>query len=156
MLVVWWSGSRKSPAMQGSSVLDRLRGGRVQRVTTTEPGASLPPESEELVDLLCARLDERAERIESLLADAKTTIARLEALQAAPVPEPPRRSRPARTEREPPLVEVAPASSKSAPSDPLCASVYSLADSGADAVAIAKQLDEHIGKVQLILALRGG
>jgi hypothetical protein len=113
-----------------------------------------------LVDLLCQRLDDRAARIESLLAEAKATIGRLEAMRAAPAPESPRPAKSARVQREqhePPVVEVvAREPVESATSDPLRASVYSLADSGADAVAIARQLDEHIGKVQLILALRGG
>jgi hypothetical protein len=160
MLFFWWSGSRKSASPQGSSVLNRLRGARVQGAAQPETRFTLPPESEELVDLLCQRLDDRASRIESLLAEANAAIARLEALQATPAPETPRAARPARAMREqhePPVVEVvARGPVESTTSDPLCASVYSLADSGADAVAIAKQLDEHIGKVQLILALRGG
>ena len=39
--------------------------------------------------------------------------------------------------------------------DPLAASVYELADAGVDPIAIARQLNEHVGKVELILALRG-
>jgi len=38
--------------------------------------------------------------------------------------------------------------------DPLTASVYELADRGLQSVAIAQNLDEHVGKVELILALR--
>lgn len=38
--------------------------------------------------------------------------------------------------------------------DPLAKSVYELADKGIDATDIASQLNEHIGKVELILALR--
>lgn len=33
-------------------------------------------------------------------------------------------------------------------------SVYALADAGSSSDEIARQLDEHIGKVELILALR--
>ncbi len=40
--------------------------------------------------------------------------------------------------------------------DPLTRSVYKLADSGHDTVSIARELDEQIGKVELILALRAG
>jgi hypothetical protein len=39
--------------------------------------------------------------------------------------------------------------------DPLTRSVYELADDGHDALGIAQALDEQIGKVELILALRG-
>ncbi len=40
------------------------------------------------------------------------------------------------------------------PLDPLTTQVYELADGGHDPVAIAQTLDEQIGKVELILALR--
>jgi hypothetical protein len=160
MLFFWWSGSRKSASPQGASVLSRLRGARVQNSAQPETRFTLPPESEELVDLLCQRLDDRASRIESLLAEADAAIARLEAMRAAPAPESPRPAKSAcvqREQHEPPVAEVvARGPVEPTTSDPLCTSVYSLADSGADPVAIAKQLDEHIGKVQLILALRGG
>jgi len=38
--------------------------------------------------------------------------------------------------------------------DPLTASVYELADAGHSHIEIARQLDEQVGKVELILALR--
>ena len=38
--------------------------------------------------------------------------------------------------------------------DPLTKSVYELADAGTDPVEIAKKLNEQVGKVELILALR--
>ena len=41
-----------------------------------------------------------------------------------------------------------------APRDPLTATVYEMADAGQTAVDIARALDEHTGKVELILALR--
>ena len=40
------------------------------------------------------------------------------------------------------------------PDDPLARSVYQLADEGMEPTQIAQQLDEHIGKIELILALR--
>lgn len=40
------------------------------------------------------------------------------------------------------------------PTDPLADSVYQLADDGLGPEQIARQLDEHVGKVELILALR--
>ncbi len=40
------------------------------------------------------------------------------------------------------------------PDDPLARSVYKLADDGIEPPDIAQQLGEHIGKVELILALR--
>jgi hypothetical protein len=40
------------------------------------------------------------------------------------------------------------------PVDPVTRCVYELADKGLEPMAIARQLDQHIGKVELILALR--
>ncbi len=48
-----------------------------------------------------------------------------------------------------------PGQQPSQPSDPLARSVYELADQGVEPTDIAQKLDEHIGKVELILALRG-
>lgn len=38
--------------------------------------------------------------------------------------------------------------------DAMAQSIYVLADQGMDPIAIARELDEHVGKVELILALR--
>ncbi len=175
MLVTWWTGSKRakvttvrSEGPSDSFAKRLLRSANAAQSAAEHPGAgagatsTLDDDTARLVDDLCARLDERAARIESLLHDAKATIARLEALQSStPAPSPSRSKRaPKNAAAEPPLVEViAPAQSSvraaQSPADPLCARVYQLADSGADAVEIAKQLSEHTGKVQLILALRG-
>ena len=40
------------------------------------------------------------------------------------------------------------------PADPVSRRSYELADEGRDALDIARSLDEQVGKVQLILALR--
>lgn len=40
------------------------------------------------------------------------------------------------------------------PDDPLSRSVYQLADQGLDPQAISQRLSEHVGKIELILALR--
>lgn len=166
MLITWWTGSKRAKVTtvrasesSGSFAQRLLRSANAAR--TAPPQSSLDDDTVQLVDDLCARLDERAARIEALLLDAKSTIAHLEALHSStPAPSPPRSRRaPKNAAAEPPLVEVvaqAQSTSRAAqsPSDPLCARVYQLADSGADAVEIAKQLSEHTGKVQLILALR--
>ena len=44
--------------------------------------------------------------------------------------------------------------SEQLPEDPLSRSVYQLADQGLDAYTIAQRLKEHVGKIELILALR--
>lgn len=153
MLALWWGHGRANagrPASRLSAWVSRLRGARN---AVEQP--SHHDETRAIADDLCARLDERAARLESLLGEAKETIARLEALRAEPLPAPARPSRArakAAPSEEPPVVEVVPV--RTAPADPLCERVYALADAGADAVAIAKSLDEQVGKVQLILALR--
>ena len=104
---------------------------------------------------LAARLNNRAERLERLISEADERISQLEASveDAAaeigrassndgggfPVAESPE------TAPEPAL-----------PDDPLTRAVYEMADAGRDPVAIARELDEQIGKVELILALRQG
>jgi hypothetical protein len=160
MLATWWTGSKRAAATTTNQSFAKrlLRSANAARASAAQP--SLDSETTQLVDDLCARLDERAARLESLLVDAKATIARLEALHASTPPPSAPRARRAAKHNEPPLVEVVAQSptatlAAKSPSDPLCARVYELADSGADAVEIAKQLSEHTGKVQLILALRG-
>ncbi len=95
-----------------------------------------------LLDLsqrLAAQLDNKAERLEQLLEEADERIARLEQHGAAGGPVAARKSGPA-----------APV----ATADPLTSSVYRLADEGRNCVEIARQLNEQVGKVELILALR--
>ena len=43
---------------------------------------------------------------------------------------------------------------RQADTDPLARKIYKLADAGRDPAQIAQELDEHIGKVELVLALR--
>lgn len=55
-----------------------------------------------------------------------------------------------------PHVEVLPPASRAnCTTDPLTASIYELADRGRSPLEIARHLDEQVGKVELILALRG-
>jgi hypothetical protein len=92
---------------------------------------------------LGAQLDNKARRLEVLIREADERIAALDQgganharvpaadtlREAAPLPNPP-------------------------PLDPLTRSVYDHADSGLSPLEIAQQLDEQVGKVELILALR--
>lgn len=157
LLALWGYGKKRTSTNNrgSSSLADRLLGraavtGRGTPNTSTE-GDALGSDLEDLADHLCARMDERAERLESLLARAEETLARLELADRRVLAE----------ESSPPLVEVvrtplrarAPASVESA-ADPLSRRVYELADSGREPLDIARSLDEQVGKVQLILALR--
>lgn len=92
----------------------------------------------ELVQRLATQLDAKAARIEMLLEDADERIRKLERLE--------------RLERTRP--ETAPEPEDEEAADPVMNRVYELADQGEQAVEIAKQLNQHVGQVELILALR--
>jgi hypothetical protein len=93
-------------------------------------------QARELSTLLDGQVDEAARRLERLIEQADDKIRRLERLAAAELHvRTPYRA-------EPPVV------------DPMNQQVYSLADEGLHPVEIARQLQQHTGKVELILALR--
>lgn len=108
---------------------------------------------------LGAQLDAKVVRIDKAVRDADERIAQLQALRdslgqpntlmQAPPPSapPPYESQDAQllTPQRPPDQ-----------ADPLTREVYSLADQGIGPSDIAEQLNEHVGKVELILALRSG
>jgi hypothetical protein len=95
----------------------------------------------ETAQRLAGQLDAKADRLEQLIAAADERIEAIGALASgAPVPGPAA----ARSRRDEPAH----------PPDPLTAAVYEMADLGRDPVEIARALDEQIGKVELILALR--
>lgn len=104
------------------------------------------------LDELCKRvadeLDQRAERLEKLIAEADTKLARLERLTAgtvAAIPDPLAvLTEPKRLATPAPIHD----------GDPLAGEVYRLSDSGLPPIQIAQKLGQHTGKVELILALR--
>ncbi|UCD74840.1 MAG: hypothetical protein JSV91_13765 [Phycisphaerales bacterium] len=111
-------------------------------------------ETLDTVQDLAARLSNRAERLEQLIARADELITRLGAAagQALPaVTDAPRPEGEGSAEDA-----IAPTGKPALPTDPLTRSVYELADAGRNPVEIARELDEQIGKVELILALRRG
>ncbi|MCH8152106.1 MAG: hypothetical protein IH830_07010 [Planctomycetes bacterium] len=116
--------------------------------------------SAQLVDTarrLGAQLDNKAQRLELLLQEADERIAELSKAKDAGLsaadesvagregafggPDP----GPFKPSHDPPR-----------PLDPLTQGVYELADTGRSPLEIAQQMDEQIGKVELILALRQG
>jgi hypothetical protein len=98
---------------------------------------------------LATLLDNKAERLEQLLTEAEEVIVRLEQAMGADVDRP-NEGHGATLNDEDSSFRHRP----SAPADPLTRSVYELADAGHDSVEIAQQLDEQVGKIDLILALR--
>lgn len=102
------------------------------------------------------QLDAKLIRIEQATREADERIAELQRLSsAAQVPEVQAAAMIAQPDTsqaadEPTLQEPA------NQADPLTREVYALADRGIGAGDIAEQLGEHVGKVELILALRAG
>jgi hypothetical protein len=94
-------------------------------------------DAEDLAQLIADRLDRHAARLEQLIAAADDRLARLE--QAA-----------AQIEARP----LAPSAARREVADPLSRQVYDLSDQGLAPIEIARQLNQHTGKVELILALR--
>ena len=103
---------------------------------------------EQLAKRLGAQLDAKAMRLEKLIDDADLRISQLDS--------PPGPTATAAT-TPPPLAPPDTAPPSPAPThspDPLTADVYALADDGLTPPQIATRLDEHTGKIELILALR--
>jgi hypothetical protein len=97
-------------------------------------------EIEQMARRVGAQLDAKTMHMEQLLEEADQKIARLNSIVTSPPPG----SAPVESSGE--AVE--------SPSDPLISKIYELADAGQDSIQIAQQLDEHVGKVELVLALR--
>jgi hypothetical protein len=105
-------------------------------------------EIEQLAKRLGAQLDAKSVQIEQLLAEAEQKIAQLNSLRANSVASNNNNT----GQRDP--GDIPGAGAGAIPDDPLARSVYELADQGNDSAQIARELDEHVGKVELILALR--
>ena len=114
-----------------------VRRGNESPTRSAKPGRRSPEldevmaDARELADLLADRMDRQAQRLERLIEEADEKIRRLERQQAH-----------------------AGASHQRVDSDPLNQQVYDLADEGHPPVEIARRLQQHTGKVELILALR--
>lgn len=156
-----WLGQRKSTG------LDRAKG----KASAAAPKRDqLAGDIEELTRLCAAQLDKRAARIESLLERADVAIARLEELgddlaESASAEGQTRLGvRRVRHGGGARRAESGASISSDSPGagagkgatevDPLAREVYQLADSGKSPVEIASALEEQVGKVELILALR--
>jgi hypothetical protein len=134
---------RRAAATSESGMTPRQR---IEAIRAGEAGASDAHAVEarllETAQRLAGQLDAKADRLEQLIAAADERIEALgaraggAAQQAAPTVARSRRDEAAH------------------PPDPLTAAVYEMADLGRDPVEIARALDEQIGKVELILALR--
>lgn len=103
---------------------------------------SLMVDIEQMAKRLGAQLDAKSIQLERLIDDADLRISQLQHAESpAAVPDPGAGG------------PEAPGPNNQ-PADPLAADVYRLADEGLEPPQIAQRLEEHVGKVELILALR--
>lgn len=102
-----------------------------------------------------AQLDAKIVRIEQATREADQRIAMLRALQEQAARHDPYAS-PALSSPPPIAPQPTDHHAHHTQADPLTREVYALADRGIGSADIAQQLGEHVGKVELILALRHG
>jgi hypothetical protein len=126
-------GARKSPCEPATE-------GRSPRLS------SVACEAEELAERLAERVEMQASRLEELISEADARLRKLETMC-----KPPTAAARGGVIAEPRPFRASPSSNGA---DPLSQRVYGLADQGLPAVEIARRLEEQIGKVELILALR--
>jgi hypothetical protein len=123
--------------------------------------AEVATEVEQMAKRLGTQLDQQATRLEALIRQADARIAKLEQLKgvagagdagSGPVPgvaKPEPASAP-----ESNGLPAAPGAAGLPANDPLTRQVYQLADDGLKPPDIARKIGEHVGKIELILALR--
>lgn len=104
---------------------------------------ALMVEVQELTRLCAAQMENRATRLEKLIREADDRLAKLEQHTGV-------RDHSVRIPERP----GAPSAFLRHHADPITDRIYQLADKGVPSVEIARELDEHTGKVDLILALR--
>ncbi len=157
LLALWiLGGLRARAARAGDSPARRLGG---------DEAPPARPELDLLAARLAATLDQRAERLERLIAAADERLAAL--AESADIHTRPAPSVAARVDAPQadndalaaPRRRAAPRSrggrAAAVQADPVTSRIYSLADEGGSAASIARDVGEPIGKVELILALRG-
>ena len=109
-------------------------------------------EVEQLAKRFGAQLDTKSVRLEKLIEHADARIARLEKLNAL---DDPASGNSAGASAETTTAEPESNTIPEAEQDSETArAVYRMADAGNDPIEIAKALSEHVGKIELILALR--
>lgn len=154
LLALWILGSLRAKAARA--------GASAARPAASRPGGA---DMDHLAARLAATLDQRAERLERLIAAADERLAAL-AEAADSNARSPAPSVATRVDATAAGAEAASAPRRraanrprpgraAAPADPTTSRIYSLADAGSSAASIARDVGEPIGKVELILALRG-
>lgn len=114
-------------------------------------------EIEQLAKRFGAQLDAKTIQMERLIDEADRKIAELKQLDQARRDKPqtqPAQPSPLKPQASPNPQPPTPNPQPPSSDDALKRSVCDLADQGHDPVEIARRLDEHVGKIELILALR--
>lgn len=111
-------------------------------------------ELEDLTRRFSAQLDAKAVRLEKLIEEADERINRLEGGRGAAGGNGQDGAAADSDTREGEGEGGEQPTTPAEPLDPLTREVYAMADDGNEPVTIARQLDEQVGKVELILALR--
>ena len=144
-----WKRQRRSPDEEPvAQMCETLDERRADMERAAEVGA--------IVRDLAARLETRAARLEALLDQADERIEKLEARLAAGaatnhLAQKPQGAEPA---SDPWAEDDASATKPRTSDDPLHQEVYELADDGQSPLDIARRLDQQVGTIELILALR--
>lgn len=131
--------TQRSRDYQNETARETIDRHRVQAVSAREPLNTMMAEADELARRLAKTLDNKAARLDALIAEANDRIAVLERLQARAGGSPalPRLGEPAR---------ISPGSIEE--------QIFALADDGCDSMQIAGRIGRSVGEVDLILALR--
>ncbi len=142
LLIAIWLLTRRQfrrGAATSENITPREKIERLKQVGGTRNDLrQLMVEIEEMARRVGSQLDVKAHRLEKLLQEADQKLQQLNVRL------------PQSSEGE----SAAPPTPTAPPVDPLTAQVYALADEGRNSVEIAQQLDEQVGKVELMLALR--
>jgi hypothetical protein len=137
-------GSAKDRLLSAEEQIERMRQSRGMHGDLE----TLMNDIEDLTKRLGQRLDTKADNLERLIREADTKIGELRRLQGETPAET------GNTFDAPRLKLATDAVRPAASDDPLARDVYALADAGKSSVEIARKLNEQVGKVELILALR--
>jgi hypothetical protein len=153
MMMRLWRARRRNTARAATPIADRA--GLTPRAAAregTERMEAVMVEMQELTRVCAAQVENRVARLEMLLREADDRIARLSAATG---------ETPQVSARNPSQGSVGGAAARPAPvvrpiigADELSQRVYALADTGMAPGDVARELGEHTGKVELILALR--
>ncbi len=148
--------SRAQPHLAPDERLESIRHDAEQRARVESYGVR----TEEIIRDLVAKLDNRIAAIEKLIEDADDRLRRLQSsLPSSPSSfspsdiAQPHSSQPLHAETSQPQPVGADVMAQDSV-DPVNRQIFNLADEGLSPIEIAQNINQHVGKVELILALR--